>query len=131
MTLIFEFMKEKLVETALPPSSAAKATRRAASLWESGENDLQLFQRFNPGHALVTICARDVHQYCMHACAGGAEVVHGVDVADIEARFGSGVHAFQGVAKDFRVRLLVSDQSGVGDGLEAIGDPTPLQHLFN
>ena len=54
--------------------------------------------------------------------AGGAEVIHGIDVAYVEALRGSGVHALQRLAENFRVRLFVTDESGVGDGTEATGD---------
>jgi hypothetical protein len=37
----------------------------------------------------------------------------------------------QGVAKNFRVRLLVSHESGVGDGAENNGNSTLPQHVFD
>jgi hypothetical protein len=97
----------------------------------NAQDDLQLSKRFNSRHSLVAVCARDVHQHCVHACAGGAEVVHGVDVAYVEALFGRGIHALQGLAKDFRVRLLVSNYAGIGDGAKATGDAAPVQHVFD
>ena len=75
--------------------------------------------------------AGDIHQDCLHACGGGAEVIHGIDVADVEALFGSGVHALEGLAENFRVRLFVADQAGVGDGTEAASDAASCQHIFD
>src|SRR5271157_1857350 len=67
----------------------------------------------------------------MHAGAGGAEVVHGIHIADVEALLGRSLHTIQGVAENFRVRLLVSHKSGVGDGVKTTGNSALLQHVFD
>ena len=75
--------------------------------------------------------AGNIHQHGLHAGACGAEVIHRIDIAEVEALVGRGAERLHGDAKNFGMRFFVADEAGVGDGEEAIGDAAAAEHVSN
>jgi hypothetical protein len=67
----------------------------------------------------------------LHARRSCSEIIDRVNVANVKAFLWSSIHALQGLAENFRVRLLESDNAGIGYGIETFRDTTLLQDIFN
>jgi len=91
----------------------------------------ELRKRGDSRQASVAIGAGNVEEHSLHSGAGGAQIVDGVDIADVEAFLRSCAEFVEGCLKNHRVGFLTANDPGVGDAEKALGDAASVEQFGN